>query len=61
MYIIYDWPQEMKAKENETAERHFTTWDGFWGRPGNGAPLPEIKKQSLNQLLYPQMTPIGVH
>lgn len=51
----------MKAKENETAERHFSTCDGFWGRPGNGAPLPEIKKQSLDQLLYPQITPIGVH
>lgn len=53
--------QEQKEKEVEFVRRHFTTWDAFWGRPGNGAPLPELKKQSLDRLLYPQMFPVGVH
>ncbi|XP_060527185.1 uncharacterized protein LOC132702522 isoform X2 [Cylas formicarius] len=53
--------QDMKAEENETARRHFTTWTGFWGRPGNGAPRSAVKKASLDRLLYPPMMPIGVH
>uniref|UniRef100_A0A6P7F9S5 Uncharacterized protein LOC114326167 n=1 Tax=Diabrotica virgifera virgifera TaxID=50390 RepID=A0A6P7F9S5_DIAVI len=53
--------QEMKAKEEENSKKHFSTWSGFWGRPGNGAPLPEIRKQCLDDMLYPKMTPIGVH
>ncbi|XP_023311408.1 uncharacterized protein LOC108905692 [Anoplophora glabripennis] len=53
--------KEQKEKEIEFVRRHFSTWDAFWGRPGHGAPLPELKKQSLNRLLYPQMFPVGVH
>ncbi|KAJ8912289.1 hypothetical protein NQ315_017322 [Exocentrus adspersus] len=53
--------KEQKEKEIEFVRRHFTTWDAFWGRPGHGAPLPEVKKQSLDRLLYPQMYPVGVH
>ncbi|XP_057665737.1 uncharacterized protein LOC130899653 isoform X1 [Diorhabda carinulata] len=53
--------QEMKNKEYEICKKHFSTWTGFWGRPGNGAPLPEIRKQCLDNMLYPKMTPIPVH
>ncbi|CAH0553203.1 unnamed protein product [Brassicogethes aeneus] len=51
--------KEIRAQENENVQRHFSTWEKFWGRPGNGAPLPEIKKQCLDQLLYPKFMPIS--
>ncbi|VEN56873.1 unnamed protein product, partial [Callosobruchus maculatus] len=43
--------KEIKKNETETAIRHFSTWESFWGRPGHGAPLPEYKKQRLDRLL----------
>ncbi|XP_063909840.1 uncharacterized protein LOC135127327 [Zophobas morio] len=53
--------KEMKAADEETVRHHFNTWDGFWGRPGHGAPKSAVKKQRLDRLLYPQMVPISVH
>nr|XP_023025921.1 uncharacterized protein LOC111513934 [Leptinotarsa decemlineata] len=53
--------KELQDKEFDSSRRHFSTWDGFWGRPGHGAPLPEIRKRCLDQMLYPKMAPIGVH
>ncbi|CAH1118988.1 unnamed protein product [Phaedon cochleariae] len=53
--------EEMQVKELASIRKHFSTWNGFWGRPGHGAPLPEIRKQCLNEMLYPKMAPIGVH
>lgn len=52
--------QELKAAEDETARRHFSTWTSFWGKPGHGAPRSSIKKGAIDRLLYPQMVPIGV-
>ncbi|XP_044258919.1 uncharacterized protein LOC123007600, partial [Tribolium madens] len=53
--------KEMKAEDDETYRHHFDTWNGFWGRPGHGAPKSTVKKQRLDRLLYPQMVPISVH
>ncbi|KYB29310.1 uncharacterized protein LOC103315243 isoform X3 [Tribolium castaneum] len=53
--------KEMKAEDDETIRHHFDTWNGFWGRPGHGAPKSTVKKQRLDRLLYPQMVPISVH
>ncbi|XP_030760499.1 uncharacterized protein LOC115885662 [Sitophilus oryzae] len=52
--------QELKALEDETARRHFSTWTSLWGRPGHGAPRSATKKAAIDRLLYPQMVPIGV-
>jgi hypothetical protein len=53
--------QEMKVEDDETGRHHFDTCNGFWGRPGHGAPKSAVKKQKLDRLLYPQMVPISVH
>ncbi|CAG9854069.1 unnamed protein product, partial [Phyllotreta striolata] len=53
--------KEFKANELEKSKQHFSTWSGFWGRPGNGAPLSDLRKRCLDNMLYPKMTPIGVH
>lgn len=51
--------QEIKTQEKENVIRHFSTLNTFWGRPGNGAPMPIIKKKQLDSLLYyPQITPM---
>ncbi|XP_066246417.1 glutamic acid-rich protein isoform X1 [Euwallacea similis] len=52
--------QEMKRRDNETSMKHFSTWESFWGKPGNGAPGNTTKKGSIERLLYPQRIPIGV-
>jgi hypothetical protein len=51
----------MKVEDDETGRHHFDTCNGFWGRPGHGAPKSAVKKQKLDRLLYPQMVPISVH
>ncbi|KAJ3627373.1 hypothetical protein MTP99_014753 [Tenebrio molitor] len=53
--------KEMKVEDDETGRHHFDTCNGFWGRPGHGAPKSAVKKQKLDRLLYPQMVPISVH
>ncbi|RZC31859.1 uncharacterized protein BDFB_002220, partial [Asbolus verrucosus] len=53
--------KEMKAEDDEIVQHHFSTLDGFWGRPGHGAPKSAVKKQRLDRLLYPQMVPISTH
>lgn len=35
--------ERMKSDVSEQ-QRHFEAWDGYWGRPGNGAP----QKQGLD-------------
>ena len=29
---------ELMKSDASEQQRHFEAWDGFWGRPGNGAP-----------------------
>ncbi|CAH1373346.1 unnamed protein product, partial [Tenebrio molitor] len=53
--------KEMKVEDDETGRHHFDTCNGFWGRPGHGAPKSAVKKQKLDRLLYPQMVPISAH
>ncbi|KAG8177255.1 hypothetical protein JTE90_028210 [Oedothorax gibbosus] len=45
--------QQQKQVERAQSEKHVTTWDSFWGRPGHGAPRdPENhKKENLANLL----------
>ncbi|KAL1518123.1 hypothetical protein ABEB36_001795 [Hypothenemus hampei] len=53
--------KEMKVLEEETARRHFSTWESFWGKPGHGAPRSNTKKASIERLLYPEIRiPVGV-
>lgn len=42
----------LKDRDVATSKQHFETWDGFWGRPGNGAPRSIKNKLNLNDLLY---------
>ncbi|XP_065334271.1 uncharacterized protein LOC135935688 isoform X2 [Cloeon dipterum] len=30
--------EELRRREVESCQRHFETWNKFWGRPGHGAP-----------------------
>lgn len=44
---------ETQQNEKEASLLHFETWDAFWGRPGNGAPISDDHhKKELNELLY---------
>ncbi|XP_037943600.1 uncharacterized protein LOC119676432 [Teleopsis dalmanni] len=38
--------------EQELCNRHFETFDTYWGRPGHGAPTGVKNKLKLNELLY---------
>ncbi|KAF8788497.1 hypothetical protein HNY73_006530 [Argiope bruennichi] len=46
---------EAAAEDGERAqsEKHMSTWDSFWGRPGHGAPIKSEnhKKENLINLL----------
>ncbi|XP_071036062.1 uncharacterized protein [Parasteatoda tepidariorum] len=45
--------QQQKQMERAQSEKHVSTWDSFWGRPGHGAPRnPENhKKENIDNLL----------
>ncbi|EEB10427.1 conserved hypothetical protein [Pediculus humanus corporis] len=43
--------QKLKEEEVES-HRHFETWQGFWGRPGHGAPKALSQREKLELLLY---------
>lgn len=44
--------QIYRQRDAEISRQHFETWQTFWGRPGNGAPMEIKKKLNLNALLY---------
>ncbi|XP_055925847.1 uncharacterized protein LOC129957528 isoform X3 [Argiope bruennichi] len=45
--------QQQKMAERAQSEKHMSTWDSFWGRPGHGAPIKSEnhKKENLINLL----------
>ncbi|GIY47232.1 uncharacterized protein CDAR_506183 [Caerostris darwini] len=45
--------QQQKQIERAQSEKHVSTWDSFWGRPGHGAPInsENHKKENLINLL----------
>lgn len=36
--------RRQQESERIATERHFQTWESFWGRPGAGAPIPSATK-----------------
>ncbi|XP_035205929.1 uncharacterized protein LOC118180955 isoform X2 [Stegodyphus dumicola] len=48
--------QKQKQLERAQSEKHISTWDSFWGRPGHGAPrkTENHKKENLENLLTSQ-------
>jgi len=36
----------------EQQKQHFQSWEGLWGRPGNGAPREHIQKENLMKMLH---------
>ncbi|KAK6617516.1 hypothetical protein RUM44_005104 [Polyplax serrata] len=46
--------QKLQEREEETVQsnRHFETWQGFWGRPGHGAPKALSQREKLDVILY---------
>ncbi|KAK6644442.1 hypothetical protein RUM43_000709 [Polyplax serrata] len=44
----------LQEREEETVQsnRHFETWQGFWGRPGHGAPKALSQREKLDVILY---------
>ncbi|GFQ89203.1 uncharacterized protein TNCT_591642 [Trichonephila clavata] len=46
--------QQQKQVERVQSEKHMSTWDSFWGRPGHGAPInpDNHKKENLVNLLH---------
>ncbi|GFT73063.1 uncharacterized protein NPIL_27492 [Nephila pilipes] len=46
--------QQQKQIERAQSEKHMSTWDSFWGRPGHGAPInpDNHKKENLVNLLH---------
>ena len=50
-FFIFLLKQKLKEEEVES-HRHFETWQGFWGRPGHGAPKALSQREKLELLLY---------
>ena len=51
--------ERMKSDVSEQ-QRHFEAWDGFWGRPGYGAPKQQGLDLTLSFLFTEVLTEISI-
>ena len=51
--------ERMKSDVSEQ-QRHFEAWDGFWGRPGYGAPKQQGLDLTLSFLFTKGLTNISI-